>query len=86
MQMQIAISFRNAVWKIRAASSIASPAEPLYQPFEPEKWRATLNRSWMRLRVLRRDRYRCRGCGSREMKSLSGFSQSTPLLQVPTKS
>jgi hypothetical protein len=63
IQMQIAVSFRNATWKIRAASSMTSPAALLYRPFEPVKRQATSNPSWTRLRVLRRDRYRCRGCG-----------------------
>jgi hypothetical protein len=62
MQMQIAVSFRNAAWKIRAASSMTSPATLFHHPFEPGN-SGTPSQSRLRLRVFRRDRYRCRGCG-----------------------
>jgi hypothetical protein len=63
MYMEFAVNFRNAARRIRSGMNFPSPTTYLHPPFQQKMRQATPNLSWMRLRVLRRDRYRCRGCG-----------------------
>jgi hypothetical protein len=65
MHMEAAASFRIAVRMIRTINRVTSPRPLFYQAFRQEKTDVASNLSWMRLRVLRRDRYRCRGCGEK---------------------
>jgi hypothetical protein len=61
--MEFVLSLRNAARTIRSAIYVL-PSIPSYsRPFLVKRRNASANLSRMRLFVLHRDHYRCRGCG-----------------------
>jgi len=61
--MELIASFHNTARRIRRAISVPSPSALTFQAIRVEQADACANPSKMRLQVLRRDHFRCRGCG-----------------------
>ena len=63
--MEFVASFQNATVKIRTTILLSPPILLSPQAIRVRRIDATVNPSWLRLHVLRRDRYRCRCCGQK---------------------